>query len=87
MRLHVGGNTLSAPEFGDALVLRYTYARIPSNLPTSCNGCGEDKKFGLNHALDCKKGCLITIRHGEIHDELRDLPAQVFSLSCSDAKL
>jgi len=57
------------------------YARVPSNLPTSCDGCGEFKKFDVNHALDCKKGGLVTARHEEIRDELRDLLAHVFSPS------
>ena len=54
MRSHVGRTILSSTEFRDTLMLRY--ARVPSNLPTSCDGCGESKKFDVNHALDCKKG-------------------------------
>jgi len=61
----------------DALMLRY--ARVPSNLPTSCDGCSESKKFDVNHALDCKKGGLVTARLDEISDELRDLLAHVLS--------
>jgi len=76
MPSHVGGTILSSTEFRDALMLRY--ARIRSNLPTSCDGCGESKKFDVNHALDCKKGGLVTARHDEIRDELRDLLAHVF---------
>jgi len=57
------------------------YARVPSNLPASCDGCGESKKFDMNHALDCKKVGLVTARHDEIRDELRGLLAHVFSPS------
>jgi len=57
------------------------YARVPSNLPTSCDSCGESKKFNVNHALDCKKGGLVTARHNGSRDELRDLLAQLFSPS------
>jgi len=57
------------------------YVRIPSNLLTSCDGCGESKTFDVDHALDCKKGGLVTARHDEIRDELRDLLAHVFSPS------
>jgi len=27
------------------------YARVPSNLPASCDGCGESKKFDMNQPL------------------------------------
>ena len=77
-------------EFRDDLMLRY--ARVPSNIPTSYDSCVEFKKFDVNHALDCKKGGLVTARHDGIHDELRDPLAHVVSPSrirydefCSDA--
>jgi len=72
---------LSFKEFHDALILRY--ARIDSNRLTSCDGCdsGESKRFDMNHAPDYKKGGLVTTRHDEIRDELRDLLAHAFSLS------
>jgi len=79
MPSHVGGTILSSTEFRDDLMLRY--ARVPSNLPTSCDGCGESEKFDVNHALECKKGGLVTARHDEIRDELRDLLAHVLSPS------
>ena len=50
MPSHVGRTILSSTEFRDALMLRY--ARVPSNLSTSYDGCGELKKFNVNHALD-----------------------------------
>jgi len=76
---HVSGTIPSSTEFRDALMLRY--ARVASNLPTSCDGYGEAKKFDVNHALNCKKGGLVTARQDEIRDELRDLLAHVFSSS------
>jgi len=79
MPSHVGETILSSAEFRDALMLRY--ARVPLKLPTSCDGCGESKTFDVNHALDCKNGGLVTARHDEIRDELRDLLAHVFSPS------
>jgi len=63
------------------------YARVASDLPTSCDGCGESKKFEVNHALDCKKGGLVTARHDEICDELRDLLHMCLVHPISDAKL
>ena len=42
-------------------------------LPASCDGCGGD--FSLTHALDCRKGGLVTQRHNEVRDALGDLAA------------
>ena len=41
------------------------------NCPACCDGCGED--FSLTHALDCRKGGLVTQHHNEIRDVLGDL--------------
>ena len=60
---------LSAQEFRDALCL--LYHRPLSLMPARCDGCGED--FGLTHALDCRKGGLVTQRHSKIRDALGDL--------------
>ena len=62
---------LSAQQFRDALCLRYH--RPLSLLPASCDGCGGD--FSLTHALDCRKGGLVTQRHNEVRDALGDLAA------------
>ena len=74
--LRVGETIISSTEFHDTLVLRY--ARIPSNLPISCDDRGEFKTFDTNYALDCKKGGLVTARHENIRDELRDLLAYTY---------
>ena len=55
---------LSPDEFRDALSIRYNYS--PRDLPATCDGCGEE--FNLCHALNCKKGGLVTARHNEIRD-------------------
>jgi len=79
MHSYVSETIQSSTEYRDALMLRY--ARVPSNLPISCDRCGESKNFRVNHALDCKKGGLVTARHDGIRDEIRDLLAHAFSPS------
>ena len=53
---------LSAQQFRDALSLRYH--RPLSMMPSSCDGCGS--AFSLSHALDCRKGGLVTQHHNEV---------------------
>ena len=57
------GFTLTKGEFRDALALRYNkplYSLL-SNCP-----CGQ--KFNVTHALNCKKGGFVTMRHNNIRD-------------------
>ncbi len=68
----VNGTELSAQEFRDAFLLRY--GRSPGDLPSLCDGCGQ--KFSVQHALECKKGGNVILRHNEIRDELADLAAK-----------
>ena len=62
---------LSVQQFRDALSLRY-HRPLPV-MPSSCDGCGS--AFSLSHALDCRKGSLVTQRHNEVRDALGDLAA------------
>ena len=60
---------LSATEIRDALWVRY---RKPLKQSFSrCDGCQQD--FDLQHALSCKKGGLVTLRHNEIREAVGDL--------------
>ncbi|KAL7463293.1 hypothetical protein ACHAXS_003675, partial [Conticribra weissflogii] len=45
----------------------------PEYLPKSCDGC--NKAFTITHALNCRKGGLISLRHSEIADEWAHLCA------------
>ena len=58
----------------DALSLRYHRPLLKT--PAHCDGCG--KEFSFQHALDCKKGGLVTQRHNEVRDALGDLAAIVY---------
>ena len=57
------GFTLTKGEFRDALALRYSkpLRSLPSNCP-----CGQ--KFNVTHALHCKKGVFVIMRHNNIRD-------------------
>ncbi len=68
----LNGTELSAQEFRDALLLRH--ARTPGDLPSHCDGCGA--KFDVRHALGCKVGGLVILRHNEINEELCDLASK-----------
>ena len=67
------GFDLTRREFLDALCLRYGWE--PAKLPSSCV-CGH--RFSLEHALTCRKGGYVTMRH----DEVRDLLASLLSETC-----
>ena len=73
----VNGTELSCQEFRDSVLLRY--ARSPSDLPSTCDGCG--KEFTIRHALACKTGRLINGRHDEVRDVVVDLASKASSPS------
>ena len=52
------------------------YGIKPTNLPSHCNVCGVS--FSICHALECKKGGLITARHNKLHDGVNDLAGKAF---------
>ena len=54
-------------------------ASIPRDHPTHCDGC--QAKFSISHALDCKKGGLVTARHNELRDGVAYLAGKAFTSS------
>ena len=62
---------LSAAEFHDSLALPCHRPLFPAN----CDGCGD--VFNLTHALDCRKGGLVTQRHNEVRVAIGDLASRV----------
>jgi len=69
------GFNLTKREFHGALCLRYGW--IPRNIPNECV-CGGS--FNIDHALSCKTGGFINLRH----NELRDITADLLSTVCND---
>ena len=60
------GTLLSAEEWGDNARLRYGLR--PIGLCDHCDGCGAG--LTVEHALSCKKGGLVSIRHDDVRDEV-----------------
>ena len=73
----VNGTELGAQEWLDAILLRY--GLDPSNPPKYCNVCNA--KFTIFHALDCKRGGLVTSRHNDLLDRFADLAVKAFTNS------
>ena len=72
------GYTLNKREFQNSIFLRYDW-RIP-NKPSYCL-CGVNND--INHALSCKKGGYVMMRHNCI----RDLEAEIMQEVCSDVRI
>ena len=71
------GFTLNKGKFRDAIAIRYG---LPlESLPSICP-C--DKPFNLDHALNCKRGGFVIMRHNNI----RDFEANLLSQVCTDVE-
>ena len=69
---------LSKREFVDAIILRSDWA-IPDNQLLCV--CGA--RFTVGHAIICKRGGFIILRH----NELRDLEAELLNMVCYDVEV
>ena len=58
------GFAMNGNEFRDAIAIQY--GRTPSKLPLLCDADGEE--FSVCHALNCRKGGLVSYRHNELRD-------------------
>jgi hypothetical protein len=61
----LNGTEISAEEFVDNIRLRYNLQ--PLNVPECCDGCG--KPMSVEHAMSCKVGGLVHIRHDDVAQE------------------
>ena len=73
----VNGIELGAQEWSDALFLRYGIDT--PDPPTYCDGCNA--KLKISHALNCKRGGLVTARQNELRDRVADLAGKAFTPS------
>ena len=71
----VNGTELGAQECRDDAFLRYDLD--PPDLPKYCDG--YNTRFSICHALYCKRGGLVTVRHNELHDRVVDLDGKDFT--------
>ena len=73
----VNGTEMGAQEWRDALFLKYGWE--PRDLLTYFDRC--EARFTISHALDCKKGSLVTARHNELREGVADLAGKAFTPS------
>ena len=71
------GYDLNKEQFWDALRIRFNWV-IPK-LPSEC-ACGS--KFNVQHAISCKKGGFVTLRHNEV----RDITTSLLNEVCKDVR-
>ena len=73
----LNGTDLSGDEFRDSLRLRF--GLVPTDLPHRCDGCGD--RFTTAHAMSCRKGGLILLRHNDVAAEWGQLCGQALTPS------
>ncbi len=73
----LNGTSISADEWHDNVRLRYNH--LPLDMPQQCDGCNE--QMTVEHALSCKKGGLVHIRHDNVADEWQHLCVTALSFA------
>jgi hypothetical protein len=73
----LNGTSLLADKWRNNIHLRYDHS--PLDMPAAYNGCGA--KMTVEHALSCKMGGLVHIRHDDVADEWRHLCGNALSPS------
>ena len=73
----MNGTEVGVQEWSDAIFLRY--GLDPPDLLKYRDGCNA--KFTICHALDCKRGGLVTAHHNELWDGVADLSSKAFTPS------
>ena len=68
------GFNLSKSDFWDAV--RLTYGQPMKRLPSNC-GCS--RPYNVQHAISCKKGGFVTLRHDELRDNIAEMLEEVTS--------
>ena len=69
------GTDLRERYWRDFLLLRYVIK--PPDLMDHCDGCVTE--FSICHALDYKKGGLLTARHNNLRDRVANLASKAFT--------
>ena len=60
------------------------YGLLPHHLPDQCDGCGQ--KFSVEHAMTCKKGGLVVLRHNDVAQEWSELCCRALAPSAVSDK-
>jgi hypothetical protein len=69
---------LNKQQFWDVISMRYSWP-----IPGLSSRCVCSEKFDVQHAISCKKGGFVTLRHNEI----RDISSHLLSEVCKDVEL
>jgi hypothetical protein len=75
--LAANNTTLDHHTFRDYFAIRY--GTQPVNVQSRCDGCSDRPAFDLDHALNCKKGGMVTWRHNEVRDVFGDFAQQAWN--------